>query len=283
MISVIITARNEPYLAMTIRSVQDATNIPIEFIAVLDGETDYSLPNYSNLTIIKNVNPMGIRVSLNQAVAASKGTHLLKLDGHCLVADGFVETLLRHYQDKSVMVARRFTLDLMDFQPKPRAVDYYYLSCPWTYPRGFPMMQSCPWIGYEREEDIDDLMCFQGSMWFMSKEHWNWLGGFETDLIYAEHHEISFKTWLGGRRVTTNKKTWYAHPSRSISGYRMDMNEVYRSHEQSARYWTGNQWPAQVYDFDWLIEKFWPLPTEDNHHRLEKYVWPLDWRKYYAN
>lgn len=278
MISVIIPARNEPYLDMTIRSVQMATNVPIEFIIVLDGTMDYSLSNYSNMTIIKWDKPQGIRASLNRAVASSKGSHLLKLDGHCLVADGFIGTLLRNYQEDTVSVARRYTLDLTDMKPKPRAVDYYYLSCPWTYPRGFLMMQSCPWIS--QDKDTEDLMCFQGSMWFMSRKHWDWLGGLETNMIYAEHHEISFKTWLGGRRVVTNKKTWYAHPAKRASGYHMDMNQVYRDHKLSAHFWTENRWERQIHNFDWLIDKFWPLPTKDCRHRLEKYYWEEDWRKY---
>jgi len=76
------------------------------------------------------------------------------------------------------------------------------------------MMQSCPWISRTDERmdiPIDDLMCFQGSMWFMSRKHWDWLGGLATDMTFAEHHEISMKTWLGGGRVVINKNIWYAH------------------------------------------------------------------------
>lgn len=280
MISVIIPARNEPYLGMTIRNVQMTTNIPIEFIVILDGETDYSLPNYSNLTIIKQTEPQGIRVSLNKGVKASHGDYLLKLDGHCLVEEGFIETLKRDYQEEEVMVARRYTLDLSNMTMQPRRVDYFYLSCPWTYPRGFLMMQSCPWITKTEQNlniPIDDLMCFQGSMWFMSRKHWDWLGGLQEGLKYTEHHEISFKTWLGGRRVVINKNTCYAHPSQRASGYRMDMNEVYHDHEISAHYWTENRWERQIHNFDWLIDKFWPLPTQHNRHRLEKYYWEENW------
>lgn len=283
MISVIIPARNEPYLGMTIRNVQMTTNIPIEFIVILDGETDYSLPNYSNLTIIKQTEPQGIRVSLNKGVKASHGDYLLKLDGHCLVEEGFIEILRRDCQEDEVMVTRRYTLDINNMTMQPRRVDYFYLSCPWTYPRGFLFMQSCPWITQTEQNlniPIDDLMCFQGSMWFMSRKHWDWLEGLQEGLKYTEHHEISFKTWLGGRRVVINKNTCYAHPSQRASGYRMDMSEVYHDHEISAHYWTENKWGKQVHNFDWLIDKFWPLPTQHNRHRLEKYYWEEDWRKY---
>lgn len=275
MISVILVARNEKYLDATLRSLSYTDTVKqYELVVVLDGEADYSLENRPNLKLLKNPEPQGIRISLNEAVKASRGDYLLKLDAHCTVAPDFIETLATDYLEKTVMVARRYTLDLETMQPVPRAVDYFYLSCPWTYPRGFPMMQSCPWISRESDKKVDELMCFQGSMWFMSREHWNWLGGLDESMKYAEHHEISFKTWLGGRRVLNNKNTWYAHPKVPVSGYRMSMSEVYRDHETSARYWTKQG------GFSWLIDRFWPLPTEAKHHRLEKYVWPEDWRKY---
>ena len=142
------------------------------------------------------------------------------------------------------------------------------------------MMQSCPWISKSNDLIIDDLMCFQGSMWFMSRKHWDWLGGLEEHLTYAEHHELSMKTWLGGHRVVVNKDVWYAHPRHFKRGWHLDIGHVYRDHDRSARYWTENKWPERVHDFDWLVEKFWPLPTEHNRHRTEKYYWPEDWRKY---
>jgi len=110
----------------------------------------------------------------------------------------------------------------------------------------------------------------------MSREHWDWLGGLEIGQeIYAEHHEISMKTWLGGRRVVNNKNAWYAHPAKSVKGYHMSLRQVYKDHDHSARYWVMQP------GFESLIDKFWPLPTEHNRHHTEKYYWPEDWKKYY--
>jgi len=119
-------------------------------------------------------------------------------------------------------------------------------------------------------------------MWFMSRKHWDHLGGLEIGKeIYAEHHELSMKTWLGGGRVIINKNTWYAHPKESVRGYHMSMRQVFKDHDHSARYWLGNVWRDRVHDFEWLIDKFWPLPTEHNRHKIEKYYWPEDWKDYY--
>ena len=285
MISIIILARNEKYLTKTVEGIYSNAEGDFETIIVLDGETDYPIPDhYPDLTIIENPEPIGIVPSLEKAVAASEGEYLIKLDSHCAVDEGFDVKLRNDYEDNWVVVPRRYTLDLSTWEKYPRIVDYFYLSCPWTHPKF--MMQSCPWISGAGEKSdilIDDLMAFQGSMWFMSRKHWDRLGIFNAiGDSYAEHHEISMRTWLGGGRVVINKNTWYAHPARNDDrGYQMSFNKVFRDHKRSALYWTGNKWADRIHDYDWLIDKFWPLPTERKKHRLEKYFWPEDWRNYY--
>jgi len=284
MISIIIPALNEQYLLRTLDNILYNSCGDIEIIVVLDGPTQHLTSFRSDITIINNPETRGVRPSINQAVSISHGDYILKTDAHCSFGYGFDETLQNDCDDNWISVARRYTLDPETWTKHPRVVDYYYLSCPWTHPRSF-MMQSCPWITRTEERtniQIDDLMCFQGSMWFMSRKHWDHLGGLEIGKeIYAEHHELSMKTWLGGGRVIINKNTWYAHPKESVRGYHMSMRQVFKDHDHSARYWLGNVWRDRVHDFEWLIDKFWPLPTEHNRHKIEKYYWPEDWKDYY--
>ena len=289
MISVIIPSRNERYLSTTIADIMNKFTGEYEIIVVLDTPSEYPLPPCDDrLSYVYKYNydkyrAPGIRDAINLGVLFSHGEYILKVDAHCGFDQDFDRILLQHCLVDEVMVARRYTLDIETWQPRPRFVDYYYLSCPWTYPRGTMMMQSCPWITrtelmWQDSSVVDDLMCFQGSMWMMSRDHWDWLGGLEIgEEVYAEHHEISMKTWLGGRRVVINKDTSYYHPRERVSGYHMSMGQVYKDHDHSARYWTTNQWAYREHDFDWLIEKFWPLPTKHNRHRLEKYYWPENW------
>ncbi len=284
-VSIIIPSRNEKYLSKTIDDIYSKATEDIEVIVVLDGPTQYPVTSYSDVKVIDNPEPIGIRPSINQAVKASTGDYILKVDAHCMFGWEFDKKLREDCDDNWITVARRYTLDLDRWERCPRAVDYYYLSCPWTHPKRY-MMQSCPWISRTEERmntnPIDDLMCFQGSLWFMSKKHWDWLGGLTVGKeVYAEHHELSMKTWLGGGRVVINKNVWYSHPKKPVSGYHMSMRQVYEDHYTSAMYWIHNEWEGQVHDYDWLIDKFWPLPTEHNRHRIEKYFWPEDWKKYY--
>lgn len=285
MISVIIPANNERYLSKTIDDLYAKSIDDIEIIVILDGSTEYPITSYSEVTVLKNDYTKGVRHAINKAVEISTGDYILKTDAHCMFGWGYDKKLQNDCEDNWISVARRYTLDLGKWERAPRTVDYYYLSCPWTHPKF--MMQSCPWISkteeqYGSSKDIDDLMCFQGSMWFMSKKHWNWLGGLDTSPeYYAEHHELSMRTWLGGGRVVINKNAWYAHPKGGTRGYHMSMRQVYKDHTHSAGYWMTNSWERQIYNYEWLIDKFWPLPTQNNKHVIEKYYWPDDWKTEY--
>src|SRR3972149_3348491 len=102
-----------------------------------------------------------------------------------------------------------------------------------------------------RDVLIDDTMSFQGSCWFMTMRHFR-ERLYPLDTIYGtwsqEPQEIGLKTWLGGGRIVSNKKTWYAHlhkGARYGRGYFLSKGEVIRGHELSARYWMGNKWPNQ--------------------------------------
>lgn len=284
-VSIIVPSRNERYLSKTISDIYSKAAGEFEVVVVLDGKTEYPISaSYPNLVIIDKSSPVGIRASTNYGVLASSGEYILKVDAHCMFGEGFDEILQQDCEDDWIVVARRYTLNLEEWSRNPRIVDYYYLSCPWTHPKSF-MMQSCPWITRTGEREnilIDDLMAFQGSLWFMSRKHWEHLGGLELgEETYAEHHELSMKTWLGGGRVVINKNAWYAHPRTLDKGYHMSLTTTYQDHAHSAHYWTENKWEGRIHDFDWLIDKFWPLPTERNRHRTEKYYWPENWRKYY--
>jgi len=56
-------------------------------------------------------------------------------------------------------------------------------------------------------------------------------------------------------------------------GFFMDRRALIRGRRYNANFWMTNswlpQWPAQQHPFEWLIERFWPVPT-----------WPEDWRAY---
>ena len=134
----------------------------------------------------------------------------------------------------------------------------------------------------ERQKgDIVEDMGFQGSCWFMHRKHFtDRLGPMDSygyGTFGEEAVELGLKTQLGPWEgaVMRNKKTWYAHWAKpgihwrtapEIAG-RVTDKEREGSYLYAWDYWWHNRWEEQVHDFQWLVDKFWPLRT-----------WPENWR-----
>jgi hypothetical protein len=219
-----------------------------------------------------------MRPGLNACAAVATGDYLMKLDAHCMLAEGFDEVLKADCADDWVVVPRRYSLDPERWARKDKGpIDYHYLSFPYDEQGEHIGLHGRAW-GQRRKEqaevEIDDEMTSQGSCWFMSRKHWDRLGGLCVqgygDFI-QEFQEIGGKTWLGGGAVKVNKRTWYAHLHKGKTygrGYYVSRGSWRRGLLYSSDLWVNNKWEGRVRDFSWLIEKFYPVPT-----------WPEDWRE----
>jgi cephalosporin hydroxylase len=127
------------------------------------------------------------------------------------------------------------------------------------------------WHAYEKRPeakgDIVDIMNGIGACWFQHKDRFFELGGLD------ENHgswgqvgvEVACKAWLSGGRHVVNKKTWFAHMFRTTGPFGFPY-KIHASDQDAARkysydLWTNNNWPLAKKKFDWLIEKFSPVPT----------------------
>ena len=288
-LSVIIPSRNEIFLQKTIEDILAKATGNIEVLVVLDGYWPDPKPkNDQRVIIIHRGMAMGMRAAINGAAAIAKGKYLMKSDAHCMFAPGFDQVLAdNHLADNWVQIPRRYSLDGQNWKiDKKRPYrDYHYLCYPKKGKKHDDGMHGVEWPQrtIDRSDpkyDIDDTMGMQGSCWFMTKKHFdNFLHGLnEKDFgnIAQEGEEICNKTWLGGGRVVVNKKTWYAHLHKGRQYGRMyhldDKREV-SGHNWAADYWMNNHWEGRIHDIDWLVEKFWPVPT-----------WPDNWKElYYGN
>lgn len=280
-VSVLIPSRNELFLPHTIRDLLAHATGDLEVIAVLDGYwPSEPLPEDKRLVILHHGQPRGMRAAINHAAAVAKGAYLLKCDAHCAFETGFDEILQATCEDNWIVIPRRDRLDAENWTKQETGkppVDYHYLSCPITNKDGYSMHGAID-NGRARERtspahEIDETMSFQGSCWFMSRFHWNWLGGMSEEgygTFTQEPQEIGNKTWLGGGRVMVNKRTTYLHLHKGKQYgrfYTQDRAEIKAGHLYSAKYWMNNQWPDRIHDLEWLIERFWPVPT-----------WPENWQ-----
>ncbi len=288
-LSIIIPARNEFFLGKTVEDILSKATGDIEVIPVLEGYyPDPPLISDKRVKIIHNKEPIGMRAAINKGAKNSTGEYIMKCDAHCLFDIGFDEKLQKDMEDNWVVIPRRKRLDgdTWGIQNVGKLdIDYHYLCYPDPNKNHDAGMHGVNWEQRTKERlngpEIDDTMSFQGSSWFMKKTWFtDFLNGLEETGIYAqgngwaqEPSEIGNKTWLGGGQVKVNKKTWYAHlhkGKRFGKGFKFDESGAVRVHNYVAKYWMNNEWSARIHDIDWLVEKFWPVPT-----------WPDNWKELY--
>ena len=280
MVSVIIPARNEIFLQQTIDNLLENATGEIEIIAGLDGYwPNPPIRDDKRVHLLHFSTVQGMRNNINAMVRISKGEYIMKCDAHCAFAPGFDEVLVRDCVERNwIMIPRRYSLDVEGWgiEDNGKVRDSHYLSYPTAFPDntylGFGMHVK-DWYGrgMERAEHmIDEDMTFQGSCWFMHKEYYTPMNEVGYGPFIQEAQELGLKIQLSGGKIMTNKNTWYAHLWKGkrfgrmydLSRQESKIGEIY-----SADFWYNNRWDKRIHDFEWLIDKFWPIPT-----------WPENWK-----
>jgi glycosyltransferase involved in cell wall biosynthesis len=279
-VSVILPSRNEIFLEKTIDDLFKKCRGDFEILAVLDGyEPTPPIPERENLVFIRKPIAQGMRPAINDAAKIAKGEYLLKLDAHCMVEEGFDLTLAADCDKDWIVIPRRKSLDAENWaiaENGKSPVDYHYLTYPYLKPDEIGMHGQV-WNDRARSRldiPIDDEMSSQGSCWFMHKEYFWKFGGMDCvgygDFV-QEAQQIMNRCWLSGGRCVINKKTWYAHLHKGKKygrGYYISKQKMINGAVYSADYWMNNRWPDRIHDLEWLIDKFWPVPT-----------WPENWKE----
>ena len=284
MLSVIIPSRNERFLQPTVKDLLAKAEGEIEIIVILDGYwPDPKLEDDPRIRIIHRGASRGLRSGINTGVALAKGTHIMKIDAHCMVSQGYDKTLIADCEPNWVVIPRRKRLDAENWRiqdvGKPD-IDYMYLSYP-NDPNDFggAGLNGKVWDEKNRDPElkkveIDDVMSSQGSCWFMHKAYF-----YELDLMDEEHYgsfwneaqEIMLKAWLSGGRCIVNKKVWYAHLHKGRKygrGYHLPEAALTTGATYTKKWMDGSAWDKQTLPLSWLVDKFKPVPT-----------WPEDWNE----
>jgi glycosyltransferase involved in cell wall biosynthesis len=279
-VSVVIPTRNEMFLSKTVDDLFAKATGDLEVVVSLDGYLpDPPLKERPNLVINHIPESKGMRHAINSGVEIATGKYIFKLDGHCMLGEGFDEILQADCEDDWVVVPRRVSLEPENWtiQDNGKApVDYHYLSFPPLNKSGLFTMHGEVWRDRAKERlniPIDDEMSSQGSGWFMMKSYFDRFGGMPEEgygKFAQEFQQIGCRAWLSGGRVIVNKKTWYAHLHKGKTygrGYYLSKREMVAGQLWAAKYWIGDHWKERKYDFEWMIDKFWPVPG-----------WPADWK-----
>jgi glycosyltransferase involved in cell wall biosynthesis len=256
MISVVIPSCKDPHLQRTIDDLRSKAEGQLEIVVVLDGVFD----NVKNADIVLfNEQRKGMRASINRGVAASHGEYIMKVDAHCMFGPGWDRLLLSNIEDNWVVIPRRYKLDVDKWEiidEPPIDYEKLFIDRP-------DKIGGVHWTGRRIEREnimIDENMVFQGSCWFMSRKHWNWLGDLQEEgygTFTQEPIELALKTWLGGGKVMTNKLTWYAHKHRKYGRtMRLNSDEITAGNLYSKDFWLNNRWDKRIHDIDWLFTRF---------------------------
>lgn len=290
MVSIIVPSYKEPYLKQTLGSLLDNAAGDIEIFAILDGYTsDVPLPKDRRLKILRLDQNVGMRGAVNAGLTNATGDYVMKTDAHCLFAEGYDKILTADCAENWLVIPRRYPLHADDWRiADPKSIkDYHYLSSPTLSSSYGRSIYPLAWEQRTKERinmpqyDIDDTMTMQGSCYLANRKYFMQHVGFlddspnTYDSFTGEPLEVGLKYWLNGGELKVNKKTWYAHLYKNIRFYRdrydlkkkkINMHKKAR-HEWGGRHWLNNEEPGMQHKFEWLVDKFWPIPD-----------WPEDWR-----
>ncbi len=280
-LSVLIPNRNCPYTSATIADILAKAAGDVEVIVAVDEKFPEPRIVDRRVTYLPALNgPVGLRAGVNRAAAVATGEYLLKCDDHCMFAPGFDLALIRaHAEDNWVQIPRRYSLDAEHWKinrTRPHR-DYLYLCYPQLGKHHDDGIHGCEWWERQSERatgyDIDDTPSLQGSCYFMTRRHFDRLGGLHEDgygQFAQEAQEVGMKTWLGGGALKVNKLTWYAHWHKGHAGrgYGFSDRLNVQGINWSARHWINNEEPGMAHPFAWFVnERFPGMPT-----------WPADWQ-----
>jgi len=285
-VSILIPSRAEKpeNLGRTLKSIFENATGEIEVIIGNDGGMPLSIEPYNGVKVINLPEVVGIKSNINILAASATGKYIYKSDAHCSFGKGFDEILQEGMQDDWIVMPRFYVLDGKTWQwQDDRHYDYFYLSCPFTDPRGLRFKAGGHWPQRTAERevnhdfDIDETPQIHGSGWMMTKDRFFELGGFPL-VDYMGHAQeplwLALRNWLKGGKVMVNKKTWYAHLHQDTrdKGFALGHKNEERTYNIVATHWMADLEPNTKYGIEWFVDKFMPMPT-----------WPDNWKSLWAD
>ena len=292
-LSVIIPARSEMFLSLTVDEIVKNIRGKTEVIIGLDGEwADPPVKDYPNVTILYYPESIGQRAITNQCVKLSKAKYVMKIDAHCTVDEGFDVKMISEMKDNYTMIPAMYNLYGFDWvcpsghkryqgpsgvckecgQPTKRVMVWKpRLSKRSEYYRFDNTLHFQYWSALKSKTPKDavlvETLSAQGSCFMLTRDKY-----WELNICDEEHGswgqqgtEVALKTWLSGGRLVTNRNTWYSHMFRTQGGdfgfpYPISGRQVERARQYSRKLFMENTWDKQIYPLSWLLDKFKPVP-----------------------
>lgn len=292
MLSILIPARNEMFLARTVQDLLQNIRGETEIIVVLDGQwADPGLQQDPRLTVVYLPESIGQRAATNLAAKLSRAKYVMKIDAHCSVDEGFDQKMIDAMEelgDNVTLIPRMYNLHAFDWicpdghrryqspsgpcdecgKDTTREIIWQAKKSPETdFMRFDSDLRFQYWSGRKKDPaaagDLAETMSLLGACFMLSRESY-----WKLDICDVAHGswgqqgtEVACKTWLSGGRLMVNKRTWFAHMFRTQGGdfgFPYPNLGVEKAREYSRRLWLEGQWPLAVRSLEWLLNKFQP-------------------------
>lgn len=299
-LAVVIPARNERWLNLTVADVLEHRTADTEVIVILDGEwPEVPLPQHERLTVVFLPESIGQRAATNLGIRIADARFVMKLDAHCSVAQGFDAELIKAAGElwtNTIQIPAQHNLHVFDWVcacgqriyqgPTPDKCSAcggaMTREVVWKPRRGvrttawrFDSDLKFQYFGDfanrpEGKGELTETMSCLGACWFIERDWFLSLGGLD------ERHgswgqmgtELACKAWLSGGRMVTNQRTWFAHMFRTQGGdfsfpYPLSGKDVEAARRHSRKLWLEDGWPQATRPLSWLIDHFAPVPGWD--------------------
>jgi glycosyltransferase involved in cell wall biosynthesis len=116
-LSILIPARNEEWLAKTVKNILENIRGKTEIIVVLDGAwANPPIDQDPRVTVLYHPESVGQREGTNDACRLSRAKYVAKLDAHCAFDEGFDIKMMDKMQDNWVMVPIMKHLHVFDWK-----------------------------------------------------------------------------------------------------------------------------------------------------------------------
>ena len=294
-LSILIPARNEEFLSKTIQDMLENIEGNTEIIAVLDGVwAKPGIPDHNDVRVAYLPESVGQRAATNIACKLSKAKYVMKADAHTAWDKGFDVKMLEAFKktgDNVTMAPLMKNLHAFDWVcedghrryqgpsgpckdcGKPTTKDMLWFAKPSPQSTAFRFDTNMHFQYHnewkkKQEGDIVETLSLQGSCFMLTREkYWELNISDETWGSWGQQGvEVACKTWLSGGRVLINKNTYYAHLFRTQGGdfsfpYKQrPESEIIALREFTKDLFMNNKWPLATKTFQWLLDKFGPLP-----------------------
>mgnify|MGYP007071610790 CR=1 FL=1 len=292
-LSILIPARNEMFLSLTVENILKNIRGNTEIIVGLDGAwANPGIVDDPRLTIVYHSEAIGQRAMINELARISQAKYVMKIDAHCAVDEGFDVKMMAEMHDDWTLVPMMYNLHGFDWvcedghriyqAPTPKGC----LQCGkpmkreivftprWNRKSCFYRFDKTLHFQYfgefgnrpEGKPDVAPTMSLQGSCFMLTRDKY-----WELNICDEAHGswgqqgvEVACKTWFSGGQVMVNKKTWYSHMFRTQGGdfgfpFPLSGADVDKARKYSRELFLEGKWKSK-HDLNWLLEKFKPVP-----------------------